>query len=288
MTERIVLLGVKGGPAVRPGSPMPTSSLLQMAGQTIVIDCAIGVTRALADANVPLTGIDCIFITHLHSDHVLELGPLLYTAWTTGLQQQITVYGPDGTDAYWEAFLRSMAFDHAIRIDDEGRTPIHDLVRIETFTGGVIRDVADLRTDVLRVHHPPVTDTFALRFSEGGRRVVFSADTAYFPPLAEFAQNADILVHEAMLAGGIDALVARTNGGDRLRAHLVASHTPAADAARVAAKGDVGHLVLNHLIPVDDPGFTEADWRAEVSPHWTGPLTIGRDGLSISIPSSLQ
>ena len=51
----------------------------------------------------------------------------------------------------------------------------------------------------MRVDHPPVTDCFALRFEHDGRSVVFSADTAFFPPLADFARGADILVHEAML-----------------------------------------------------------------------------------------
>ena len=34
-----------------------------------------------------------IFISHLHSDHYLELGPLLHTAWTAGLKTKVTVYG---------------------------------------------------------------------------------------------------------------------------------------------------------------------------------------------------
>lgn len=283
MTDRIVLLGVKGGPAVRSDSPMPTANLLQIAGRNLVIDCGIGVTRSLADAGLALTEIDCVFITHLHSDHVLELGPLLYTVWTTGLKRQITIYGPVGTQAYWEAFLQSMAFDHDIRVDDEGRTPIRELVRIATFGEGHVAALDGLTVDALRVAHPPVTDTFALRFEHGGRRVIFSADTAYFPPLAAFASGADILVHEAMLTEGVDALVTRTNGGPRLRAHLMASHTPAADAGRIAAEAQVGHLVLNHLVPVDDPGFDEADWRAEVEKNWSGLLTIGKDGMDIPI-----
>ena len=90
----IILLGTKGGPAIRKGGAMPTASLLRLGGRTILIDCAIGAARSAVEAGVGLLEIDEIFITHLHSDHVLELGPLIYTAWTTGLQRQITVYGP--------------------------------------------------------------------------------------------------------------------------------------------------------------------------------------------------
>jgi ribonuclease BN (tRNA processing enzyme) len=128
-----------------------------------------------------------------------------------------------------------------------------------------------------------VTDCFALRFDGVGRRVVFSADTCYFPPLGSFAEGADVLVHEAMLTAGVDKLVSRTASAKRLREHLLASHTPAEDVGRIASAGMVGHLVLNHLVPADDPEFGEADWRAEVSKTWNGPLTIGRDGLVISL-----
>jgi ribonuclease BN (tRNA processing enzyme) len=122
-----------------------------------------------------------------------------------------------------------------------------------------------------------------LRFDHNGRSIVFSADTAHFPPLAEFARGAEILVHEAMLADGIERLVARTGNGARLREHLLASHTMADDAGRIAAAAGVRHLVINHLIPADDPGIGEADWEAALRKTWSGRLTIGRDGLVVPI-----
>ncbi len=74
MRARLVLLGSKGGPAIRPGGPWPTSSLLEIGGRSIVVDCGLGVTRGLTDAGVNLKALDLVFITHLHSDHVLEPG----------------------------------------------------------------------------------------------------------------------------------------------------------------------------------------------------------------------
>ena len=281
--DHITLLGVKGGPAIRQGGTMPTSSLMRFGGQTVLIDCGIGVARSTVESGVSLLDVDAIFITHLHSDHVLELGPLLYTAWTTGLGHKLRVYGPEGIEGYWENFLQAMALDYAIRLDDEGRPPLRDLVKVTTFGPGPVTDEGDLSVTACRVEHPPVTDCFALRFEAGGKSIVFSADTCYFPPLAEFAKGADILVHEAMLTAGIDNLVARTPGADRLREHLIASHTPADDAGRIAQAAMVGKLVLNHLVPADDPDFSAADWTAEVSKTWKGPVVIGRDGLVIPI-----
>jgi ribonuclease BN (tRNA processing enzyme) len=283
LNDRLVLLGSKGGSAIRPGGPWPTSSLLEIGGRNILVDCGLGVTRALTDAGVSLKALDLIFVTHLHSDHILELGPLIHTAWTAGLATSVRVFGPAGTRDYWRNFLQAMAFDIDTRIVDEGRPDIRDLVSIAEFSEGTVLEEGGLVVASLRVDHPPVTDCFALRFDHGGRSVVFSADTAHFPPLAGFAEGADVLVHEAMLEEGVDRLVADTGNGARLKQHLLASHTLAADAGRIAAAANVGRLVLNHLIPADDPGINEADWIEAVRKTWDGALTIGRDGLVVAL-----
>ncbi|MBD9494781.1 MBL fold metallo-hydrolase [Ensifer sp. ENS01] len=283
MSSRLVLLGSKGGPAIRPGGPWPTSSLLQIGGRTVVVDCGLGVTRGLTDAGVALKTLDLIVITHLHSDHVLELGPLIHTAWTAGLSQPVRVFGPAGTRAYWQGFLQSMAFDIEIRIVDEGRPDLRMLVEVIEFSEGEIFSENGLTLSALRVDHPPVTDCFALRFDDAEGSVVFSSDTAYFPPLADFAKGADILVHEAMLAEGVDRLVARTGNGARLKEHLLASHSFAEQAAAIAAAAGVGRLVLHHLIPADDPEISEAHWIAAARKNWAGALTIATDGLVVKI-----
>ncbi|EKF59750.1 metallo-beta-lactamase [Agrobacterium albertimagni AOL15] len=283
MTDRLTLLGTKGGPAIRPGGPNPTSMLLDLSGRRIVIDCGLGVSRGLAETGMSLKELDLIFITHLHSDHVLELGPLIHTAWTTGLDHAVTVHGPEGTRAVWAGFLASLVYDIEIRIADEGRPDLAELVTVVEYGPGEIFRDGDLLVEALRVDHPPVTDCFALKFSGTGHTIVFSADTAPFPPLVDFARGADILVHEAMLPEGLESIVRRTGNGARLREHLVASHSFAADAAQIAMQAGVGMLVLNHLIPADDPAFSEDHWRAAVAPHWSGPLVIGCDGLAIAL-----
>ena len=283
MSDRLVLLGSKGGPALRPGGPWPSSSLLQIGGRTIVVDCGLGVTRGLTDASIDLKTLDLIFITHLHSDHVLELGPLIHTAWTAGLATPVSVFGPPGTGHYWQRFCQAMEFDIETRIVDEGRPDIRELVSVAEFGEGKVIKEGGLKVSALRVDHPPVIDCFALRFEHAGKSVVFSADTASFLPLAGFAKGADILVHEAMLEDGIERLIAKTGNGARLREHLLASHSFAGEAGRIASDAGVKRLVLNHLIPADDPEIREADWIAAAKETWAGDLTIARDGLVVEL-----
>lgn len=281
--NRVVLLGTKGGPAIRPGTRMPTSSLVQIDGFTVLVDAGLGCTRGLCDAGVALTDLDAIVITHLHSDHYLELGPLFHTAWTAGLNKPVPVIGPDGLDRYWQGFLASMEFDISLRLRDEGRPELAPLAKITVISEGA-HPLGPLTMKVLRNAHPPIEDSFALRFDGGTCSAVISGDTAPIPEMVPFAEGADLLVHEAMLSAGIDALCARVgNGDDRLRIHLERSHAPADQVGRIAQEAGVKQLALNHLVPCDDPNFTETHWREETRRGWSGPLFIGTDGMAISL-----
>ncbi|WP_317056096.1 MBL fold metallo-hydrolase [Roseovarius rhodophyticola] len=280
----VVLLGTKGGPGIQPGSPMPTSTLVQMGGRTLLVDAGLGATRAICDAGLPLTAIDAVLITHMHSDHVMELGPLLHTAWTTGLRQQLPIFGPPGLEDYWEGFLNAMNYDIALREVDEGRPDFHSLFTIGHITDERPIDLDGVLVTALRNIHPPVADSFALKFQHGADTLVLSGDTEPMPEMIPFARGADLLVHEAMLPEGIQAIVDRMGYDDatRLIDHILRSHSPAAEVGRIAAAAGVGALALNHFVPGHEPGITEADWRAAVTPHYDGPLHVGHDGMVIA------
>lgn len=282
MTDTLALMGVKGGPAIRPGSHMPTSMLLQMDGKNILVDAGLGATRGICDQGVALTQIDLIVITHMHSDHYLELGAFFHTAWTAGLNRPIPVIGPTGLDAYWAGFQQALRFDIDLRIRDEGRCDFDSLADIRVIGDEMTFGGISMRS--MRNIHPPITDTFALRFDGTSRSVTLSGDTAYMPEMAAFAKGSDLLVHEAMLKDGVEALCARmTNGDERLRTHILRSHTDAADVGRIARDAGVKQLALNHFVPDGDPAFTDRHWETEVRKHWDGPLHLGKDGMVIAL-----
>lgn len=283
MTDHVALLGTKGGPAIRTGSTNPTSNLLCLSGQRVVVDCGLGVTRGLVDQGMALKDLDQIVITHLHSDHYLELGPLLHTAWVAGLKTPVTVHGPEGLAEYWTHFLASMQNDIAIRIEDEGRPDLARLVHFKVVDPTRGFTIGPLTVRAMATLHPPVT-CYAYRFESAGKSVVFSGDTSYIPEMAAFAAGADLLIHEAMLGEALPALMARIgNGDDRLMHHWLRAHTLAADAARIAAAAGVKALALNHLIPSDDPAFGEAEWQASIAADWSGPFYLGHDGMRIPL-----
>jgi ribonuclease BN (tRNA processing enzyme) len=278
---RIVLLGTKGGPPPG-GSRSNPSTLLLINGVAYVIDCGYGVSRQLMSAGVTLDRIRYIFITHHHSDHNLEYGPLLYNAWITPKPPTVDVYGPAGLQELTRAFFAYQKFDIDTRIADEGMTDLRKLISVHEFNaaGPVMQNDA-VKVTSCRVRHPPITEAYAYRFDANDRSVVISGDTAYAPELAQFAKGADILVHEAMYLPAIDALTRRATNASRLREHLLASHTTTEDVGRIAAEAGVKTLVLSHLIPGDDRSIADAQWSAGVRKQFQGRLIIGKDLMEI-------
>lgn len=238
------------GPALRtPGvSFLPTLNLVCLGPRKVIIDCGISITQALAHAGHSASAITDIFITQLHSDHMLELGGLIHTAWTSGLQHQLAVKGPAGTSQVWSHFLEMMEVDIAVRGLDEGRPHLRDLVPVDEYDRGIMTVNPDFNVSALRTIHPPFKHCVALNFLSDEQKICFSGDTAYMPSLASFAENAKILVHEAMLQSGVDFVTAKTGNTDEgLYRHLIASHSFAHEAGRIAHDAGVELLVLSHL-----------------------------------------
>jgi len=196
----------------------------------------------------------------------------------------LVVYGPSRLDQYWAGFLSSLADDITLRIEDEGRTNLADLVCLATIQDKDELEIGGIAVRILRNDHPPIEESFALRFDWAGRAVVLSGDTAYMPEMAAFARDADLLVHESMLVEGVDAVIRKTpNGDDRLKQHILRSHTSASDVGRIATAANVKKLALNHFVPDGFPEFTEAHWETATRETWDGPLVIGRDGCVIDV-----
>ena len=284
MVDFVSLLGVKGGPAIRPGSNMPTSTLIHIDGKNFLVDTGLGVSRSICDQGVELNEIDAIFITHMHSDHYLELGPLIHTAWVSGRVKPIPIYGPKRLKYYWRAFLESMVDDIALRIEDEGRIDLEKLPTFYSFEDRQSLSLSNINIRVMRNLHPPIRDSFALRFECEHYSIVLSGDTAYMPEMINFADQADLLIHEAMLSEGINVIMSRLGHEDqKLKNHLLQSHTLAKNVGLIAKCAKVKCLALNHFVPDGFPEFNDEDWLRAVRSHWSGKVILGRDGTRIPL-----
>ena len=278
---RLILLGSGGGPRHRTNR-VASAQVILVNGSAYVVDCGDGVARQLVAAGVPLTQLRHILITHHHSDHNADYGNLIYGAWTVGLERRLDTWGPPPLKKMTRLFFEMNAYDINIRIADEGKPPLVPLVRAHELTSsGPVFEDENVKVTTMVVAHPPVKPALAYRFDTNDRSIVISGDTALSDNLIQLARGADVLVHEAMYLPAIERLAARVPNATRLREHIVASHTAAEDAGRVAQAAGVKLLVLSHLIPADDPTVTDDMWIGAARMHFRGSVIVGEDLLEV-------
>ena len=254
---RLILLGTAGGP--RPRKRRSGSAQAIVIGDKIfVIDCGDGVARQMVLAGLPLRQLRHVFITHHHSDHNVDLGPLLQLAWISGLVTPVDCWGPPPISSMIEDYLRYQEHDIQLRIRDEGRVPLAPLIRGHDMDGGgPIFQEQEIRVTAAKVPHPPLDLALAYRFDTPDRSIVISGDTRESDELVKLAADADVLVHEVMLAERVRELVRNLPNRDALARSVISHHTTAEQVGRVAAAARVKTLVLSHFVPAEDPDVSD-------------------------------
>ena len=238
--------------------------------------------RQLAFAGVPLPMLRHVFITHHHSDHNADYGNLIWLAWAAGLRTPVGTWGPPPLKRMTDLFFEMNASDIDTRIADEGRIPLAPLVHAhELDRGGLVMQDENVKVTSALVHHPPVVPSFGYRFDTADRSIVISGDTAPSDNLIELARDADVLVHDALYAPGVDRMVARVQNASTLKRSIMSHHTTAEDAGRIAKEAGVKMLVLSHLVPPDDATITDQMWLDAAHAHFPGPVIVGKDLLEI-------
>jgi len=197
---KVVLLGTGLGPPVNL-QQYGASTLVEAGAQRFLFDCGRGATLRLAQAGVPIGSITRVFLTHLHSDHVLQLPDLLLTGWAGGQRAApLAVWGPAGTRAMMDHLQQAFAFDIHTRRDVDEHLPAAGITVVshDVTTDGVVFTGNGVTVTAFLVDHGPVRPAFGYRIEYRGRSVVLSGDTRVSENLVRHAQGADVLVHEVI------------------------------------------------------------------------------------------
>jgi ribonuclease BN (tRNA processing enzyme) len=288
--DRILLLGVSGGPLPNPFASLCAQALV-INGKPYVIDFGTGVMRELILSGIPQPSLGTIrtaFLTHHHVDHSFDYPALLIESWFINHffgagDFEMDVFGPHQMHKFTNDVLEMYKTDIENRASVLNVSEPKHYVHTHEFNfrrNGVVMRNDDVEVSATRVTHGPL-DAFAFRFDivATGKSVVFSGDTAFSTNLIDLAHGADFLVHEAM---HIPALLqsAPPQRADVISHHFPTIHTPAADVGVVAREAGVRTLVLDHLLPVFVP---ENVWVSEVRKNYDGNLIVGRDRMQISL-----
>lgn len=277
---RMIFMGTKGGPSIVSSSCLPQSTALIVNEKLYLIDCGYGACMRMLENNLPLRQAEKIFITHLHNDHVQDYPGVIMNGWSCGLKNTIEVFGPKGTRSMTEGVWHTFSRDIGLRIHDEGKPDPRNLVQVHEISAGVIYQDDDVKVSALVVPHPPFPEgeAFAFRFDIGDKVIVMSGDTAFFPPLAEFARDADILVHEAVHVPGVKKLAASIGNGTTLAQAIISHHTPVEEVGIIARQANAKLLILSHLVPAGTPDNL---WLEGVKQAYDGPVIIAKDNMCI-------
>ena len=279
--SRLILLGTGGGPTPKPNRAQP-SQVIVVNDAAYVIDCGNGVARQMVLANVPLSSLRGVFITHQHSDHNADYGNLILLAWGGTLTSKVNSYGPPPLKEMTRLFLEMNDYDIRTRMADEGRVDLRPLiVPHEIAQGGPVMQDANVKVSAALVDHGAVKPAFAYRFDCPDRSIVISGDTRPSENLVRLAKGADVLVHEVMYLPALEKLTASEPNATTLRAHLLAAHTTTEEVGRIATEAGVKTLVLSHFVPGGTPVIPDKDWYDAVKPHFAGRLIVGRDLMEI-------
>lgn len=115
--SRLILLGTGGGPTPKPNRAAP-AQVIVVNGAAYVVDCGNGVARQLVLAEVPLSSLRAVFITHQHSDHNADYGNLIWLAWASTLTTKVNTYGPPPLKQMTRLFLEMNDSDIKTRMAD--------------------------------------------------------------------------------------------------------------------------------------------------------------------------
>jgi ribonuclease Z len=114
---RVILLGTAGGPTIN-AERAGISTLVLAGPEKLLFDCGRGLTTSLARLSINPSTVTKVFLTHLHSDHIVSLPELYLFPWaSSGRKVPFQVWGPEGTGAMMNHLQEAFAFDIHIRRD---------------------------------------------------------------------------------------------------------------------------------------------------------------------------
>jgi ribonuclease Z len=231
-----------------------------------------------------------VFLTHLHSDHIVSLPELLLFPWASqGRAVPLQVWGPTGTRAMMERLQEAFAFDIHVRRDvDERFSPEGIRVLATDIREGVVYESNGVKVTAFLVDHAPVEPAFGFRVDYRGRSVALSGDTKPSDNLVKAAQGVDLLVHEVggwkqdpNLTGAPDDRFPGSTQTRRQVQTIRNHHTDGAEAGSIFERVKPRLAVFSHYTV--DPAAT----LRLVRQTYAGPVEFGEDLMAIDIGTTI-
>ncbi len=303
---RTTLLGTSAAqPTLRRGL---SSISVQAFGEHLLFDCGEGTQRQMLRFGVGLR-LDAVFFTHFHADHYLGIIGLIRTLSMGGYLESLRIYGPapfvtetlpqmvrtGAENLQLQLEFRALEDGDVVRRDDYSVRALRAHHRVPALSYVLEQHARPGRFDVERALElgVPAGPLFKqlqtgnpVRSSDGqwvrpeqvlgpsrrGAKLCISGDTRPTEALAQAANGADVLVHEATFSRKEQARAVYTQ------------HSTAFEAGEVAERARVERLVLTHFSSRYDNSPETLVKEAQRS--FTGPVIAADDGYRFELPAS--
>jgi ribonuclease BN (tRNA processing enzyme) len=234
-----------------PGPGGATSGyLLETSKGKLLLDCGSGVISQL-QKYMPLKELDAILISHLHEDHISDIGVVHYAfALFQRLgerQTPLPIYIPTRTPT---SLAKRVSYKQGVDVKHIGPESTLELIGVK---------ISFLETD----HGLPC---LAMKFESGEKSWVYGADGGTKTDYVPFIRKADLFLCEGTYRK--EAPVDRPPG-----------HLSNVEAAHIATEGECKHLVLTHLYPE----YNAESYLAEARPFYDGELSMAKIGAQYII-----
>ena len=246
---KLTVLGAGTALPVRGHSP--SGYLLEIGDERLLFDLGPGTLARLAEVGVSYKELTRVFVSHLHSDHVLDLVTLLQASnatpgWTR--ERPLELIGCQGLAVFVERI--TALFD--------GTAPEGFPIRV-TELGAERRMFDGWALETALTEH--TSNSIAFRIEADGKSIVYSGDAVECPALTHLARDAGVFVCECSFPRGW-----------KTRDHVTAD-----GAGRMACAAGAHRLVLTHFYP---PALI-ADVGAQANEFYDGQVVVAVDGTAV-------
>jgi ribonuclease Z len=244
--------------------------LLRWDGDGFLFDPGEGTQRQFIYANVPVTAVTKVFITHFHGDHSLGLAGIVQRLSLDRCPHPVEIYFPASGREYYDRLTRASIYHRAVDLvprpvggkggvvfeNDTYVIEAHPLKHSVDVYGYRIKERDGRRfdkakLDELGIRGPAVGQLERVGKASVGERVVTVDEVTSVKVGASFSFVMDTRPCDGALAlaRGVDLLVAESTYGQEdatlAREHM---HMTAGEAATLARDADArGTLVLTHF-----------------------------------------